>query len=354
MFLILDRYIGKTIIKLIGITMFLLVSLSAIIRFIEQLRALKGSYDVTSAAIYSLLSIFKDMEAFFPIATLIGALIGLGQLASKNELVVMETSGFSRHKIILSTLKTAFPLSFLIILMTQYIMPPCENYVRNMRYEKSSGHTILQTKGNIWTKDDNTFIHISRLNSNTHISDLALYDVSNNELQRITVAKDAEYINNQWLLNQVEITDFTNKEQIRVDYIATKAWHSSITPSELSIVVIEPDALSISGIYQYAEYLKMTGQDSSRYLLLFWKKIFAPISIAIMVLLALSYIFGPLRSVSMGIRIVAGISTGFVFHIANNVFSQMAIVAGFPAFASALITPLLFSVFAFVLLKKNN
>ena len=36
------------------------------------------------------------------------------------------------------------------------------------------------------------------------------------------------------------------------------------------------------------------------------------LSVAVMMLMALSFIFGPLRSVPMGVRVVTGISFGFV------------------------------------------
>ena len=55
MFSILDRYIGKTIISTIGISLFLLISLSGIIRFIDQLRRIKVDYAAFAVGIYSLL-----------------------------------------------------------------------------------------------------------------------------------------------------------------------------------------------------------------------------------------------------------------------------------------------------------
>lgn len=48
---------------------------------------------------YTGLTIPKDVETFFPMAALLGALIALGNLASRSELVVMQSAGFSRFKI---------------------------------------------------------------------------------------------------------------------------------------------------------------------------------------------------------------------------------------------------------------
>ncbi len=44
---------------------------------------------------YTLLSVPKDVQIFFPMAALLGALLGLGMLAQRSELVVMQASGFT-------------------------------------------------------------------------------------------------------------------------------------------------------------------------------------------------------------------------------------------------------------------
>ena len=62
---------------------------------------------------YTGLTMPKDVETFFPMAALLGALIALGNLASRSELVVMQSAGFSRFKIGLAVMKTALPLVLL-------------------------------------------------------------------------------------------------------------------------------------------------------------------------------------------------------------------------------------------------
>ena len=111
MFKILDLYIGRTIIATSSLVLATFVGLSAIIKYVEQLRKVgEGTYDLVQALLYVLLSIPRDIEMFFPMAALLGALIGLGMLASSSELVVMQAAGFSKLDIGLSVLKTAVPL----------------------------------------------------------------------------------------------------------------------------------------------------------------------------------------------------------------------------------------------------
>lgn len=107
----LDRYIGKSILGAIFATLMTLVGLSAIIKFVEQFRSVgKGTYDIWQAVIFTGLTMPKDIETFFPMAALLGALIALGNLASRSELVIMQSAGFSRFKIGIAVMKTALPL----------------------------------------------------------------------------------------------------------------------------------------------------------------------------------------------------------------------------------------------------
>lgn len=118
---ILERYIGKTILSAIFLTLFMLIGLGAIIKFVEEFRDVgRGSYDGLKAAYYTFLTIPRDIETFFPIAALLGSLLGLGNLASLSELVVMQASGFSRFRIGLAVMKTALPLVIFTMIIGEW------------------------------------------------------------------------------------------------------------------------------------------------------------------------------------------------------------------------------------------
>ncbi|SPX12448.1 putative permease [Escherichia coli] len=64
---VLDRYIGKTIFTTIMMTLFMLVSLSGIIKFVDQLKkAGQGSYDALGAGMYTLLSVPERCANLLP------------------------------------------------------------------------------------------------------------------------------------------------------------------------------------------------------------------------------------------------------------------------------------------------
>mgnify|MGYP005708007247 CR=1 FL=1 len=70
MFSIIDMYLARTLLGTTFISLSVLVGLSGLIKFIEQLRHVgRGSYDMTVAGVYVLLSLPREIEQFFPMAT---------------------------------------------------------------------------------------------------------------------------------------------------------------------------------------------------------------------------------------------------------------------------------------------
>ncbi|WP_410678517.1 LPS export ABC transporter permease LptG [Avibacterium paragallinarum] len=351
----LDRYIGKSILGAIFAVLLTLVGLSAIIKFVEQFRSVgKGTYDVLQAGLFTLLTIPKDIETFFPMAALLGALIALGNLASRSELVVMQASGFSRLKIGLAVMKTAIPLVIITMAIGEWGIPQTEQFARDMRTRAISGGEMLSVKNGVWAKEGNDFIYVRQIIDNVKLNDIYIYQFNDNrQLTQVSHANQAEFRDGNWQLNQV------NKSQIGTDKIDTtnylyETWQTTLTPDKLGIVSLRPTSLSISGLAEYIAFMKETGQDAKRFELTYWRKLFQPISVGVMMLLALSFIFGPLRSVTMGARMLTGICFGFLFYVVNEIFGPLSLVYNVPPIAGALMPSGLFILITWWLLARKR
>ncbi|WP_274371240.1 LPS export ABC transporter permease LptG [Morganella morganii] len=356
--LVLDRYIGRTILQSIMMTLFMLVSLSGIIKFVDQLRRVgQGEYSTWDAGLYTIMSIPKDIQIFFPMAALLGALMGLGALATRSELVVMQASGYSRLQVAGSVMKTAIPLVILTMIVGEWLAPSGEQWARNYRAQKTNGASLLATNRGMWAKDGSDFIYIQRVDSETQLKGITLYRMNDDhKLKSILSAAAADYNSDSgtWTLSQVQESVLKDIYVITGEQKLSMTWQTQMTPEKLSVAALDPEALSISGLYQYVDYLQQSGQDAGRYQLNLWKKVFAPLSVAVMMLMALSFIFGPLRSVAMGVRVVTGIACGFVFYVSNEIFGSLSLTYKFPPLLGALLPSLLFLAISVYMLVKRK
>ena len=353
----LDRYIGKSILGSIFATLLTLVGLSAIIKFVEQFRSVgKGTYDIWQAVAFTGLTIPKDIETFFPMAALLGALMALGNLASRSELVVMQAAGFSRFKIGMAVMKTALPLVLLTMVIGEWGIPQTEQFARDMRARALSGGSMLSIKNGVWAKDGNNFVFVRRVTDDAKLNDIYIYTFDQHRnLTELKHANQASYSEDEskWTLRQVNHS-MISKDEITTSNRLSGKWETNLTPDKLGAVSLRPTSLSISGLYNYISFLRETGQDVSRFELTFWRKIFQPVSVGVMMLLALSFIFGSLRSVTAGARIVTGICFGFLFYVVNEIFGQMSVVYNMPAVFGALMPSLLFIVMIWWLLSRKR
>jgi len=352
---ILDFYIGRIIASTTFITLAVFVSVSGIIKFVEQMRAIgRGNYDLAHAALYVLYAVPRDVEVFFPMSALIGGLIGIGMLASNSELIVMQAAGLSRLDIIKSVMKTAILLIFVSMAIGEWLAPSGEAKAREIRAQAISGGSLIAAKNGVWAKDGDYFVNIGEVQDKGQLKKIQIYGFNDQlKIDSWLSAKSATYQDESWLLKDVEEFILIENQIITKNH-STKVWNSSLTPKKLGVVTVTPESLSLRGLTDYLDYLEANEQDPSRYELAFWRKLMQPLTVAVMLLVALSFIFGPLRSVSMGARIMMGVFTGILFFISNEVLGSLSLVYQLPPVMGAMLPSLIFISLAWYFISKKT
>lgn len=351
---ILDLYIARIIASTTFLTLAVFVSLSGIIKFVEQMKSVgKGSYDLSHAALFVLYAIPRDVELFFPMSALIGGLIGIGMLASNSELVVMQAAGLSRLDIIKSVMKAASVLIIISMAIGEWLAPVGEASARQIKAQAISDGNLISSRGGTWAKDGDYFVHIAEVQDTGSLLGIQIYRFNDDlKLASWLAAESATYMGDAWQLSNV-VDTYINDEQIDTVTADSQVWVSSLTPDKLGVVTVKPESLSVRGLLEYLDYLDKNQQDPSRYELAFWRKIAQPLTVAVMLLVAMSFIFGPLRSVSMGARIVMGIATGILFFITNEILGSVSLVYQLPAIFGALMPSVIFTSIAIYLMKRK-
>ena len=108
---ILKRHIGLTIIMATALVLLGLIGLQIFVSFINELNEIgSGHYGLWQTLQYVILTLPSNIYSFFPMAGLLGSLIGLGYLASNRELIVMRASGVSLMQIVWAVLRAAILL----------------------------------------------------------------------------------------------------------------------------------------------------------------------------------------------------------------------------------------------------
>lgn len=362
---ILRFYIGKTILATSLMTLLTLAVIRVLFALIDESGDFgEGTYTFIDGLSYSLLLSPQYIYEFFPMAVLIGTIAGLGLLASRSEITVMRAAGKTTWQIIGAALSYGFVLIIFSVFLGEYVAPKTTLMAENLRNRALYGEQFLDSNQGMWLKDGANMVHVGEVIGTSKLKGVTVYQFNReNEMTSVTNADSAELNQESWsLLNGVTTQLGSDAEssssvgqafdKVERSMFSRQHWDTSISLDSLSALQVDPENMNIVNLYQYRDYLASNGLETKSYDLVFWQKVLQPASTAVMIILAASFIFGPMRSVSMGARVLVGVLTGMVYFFAVRSFGPVSLVAGVPAFLGALMPPLIFAVAAWYLLKR--
>lgn len=344
-----DRYIGRAVLFGIFAVLLLLLVLIGFFDVVSELDEVDRGYTTGMAYLYVLLTLPRYTYELFPVASLLGSLIGLGTLAGNSELMAMRAAGVSIGRIVLSVLKAGLILLLLVVVAGEYLAPRAEQAAQRMKTEALSEQIALKTRYGFWSREGDTFINIRQILPGRVMADLYIYEYDEAQrLVRATHADRAYYREGSWWLESVRRSEFT-PGRVNVSSNRREAWQTRLQPAVLDVMSVKPQMLAAWDLWRYIGFLQQNGQAATSFEVVFWGKLAAPLVTLVMVFLSVPFVFGSLRSVGIGQRIFAGALLGIGFYLLNRAFSYLAVVYAFNALFASLFPVLL--VFGYALWK---
>jgi lipopolysaccharide export system permease protein len=331
----------------------MLIGLQIFILFVNQLGDIgKADYGIKQATVFVLLQMPYEVYLFFPMASLLGSLIGLGVMANHSELVVMRAVGLSIGTITGSVLKAAVVVIVLITAMGELLVPLFSHYASDYKTAALTGGQTLRTTHGVWFRYDNDFISIGEVSSDKILRDV--YEFRFDEQHHLKTARliqEARYEQSSWVAYGVQETEIT-KDYTREKKIASMNWDVPIKPKILMISSTEPDEMTLHELNRYLREQKRSQQNAHQYKLAFYQRLIQPFTTVVMMVLSIPFIFGPLRSSTMGSKLVVGATIGFGFHMVNRFFGPVSTVFQWPPELAALGPTALFALIGLYLMRR--
>lgn len=350
---ILDRYIAVAVIGGTLLALGVLMALFSFIAFIGELDSVgQAGYGLLQAMQFVLMMTPRMAYQLLPLAALLGSLVGLGMLASHNELLVMRAAGISLQRIVFATMKAGMLLMLFAVFLSEVVVSQSDQAAREMRARAFSTQVAHRTSEGFWTRNENNYINVHTVLSDGLLAGIYIYEFDGQQrLRRITQARQARFENHHWLLRDIIRTEF-QEDRVLSRRLNEISWNTLLDPQLLDVVAVKPASMSATGLYRYIKYLQGNGLDAARYEMELWVKIILPLATAVMVFLAVPFVFGSLRSVGVGQRIMSGALLGITFYLLNQVFNYVALVYQLDPVFSAISPTLLFFILGVWLLRR--
>lgn len=351
---IINKYIVKNLILATIVIIILIAGIDICVTFIvEQANVSKGQYTTLNAFQYALLVAPAHIAAGFPVLCLVGMVVGLSLLNHHNEIVIIRANGYSLLKICTIAVITAFFMSLIILGVNEWVAPVFKQNAEIKKAVAKSGGQALQSKHGFWLRSSGDFIHINKISYDGELSGITRYNIDDTGLKKISFAEKARYIQGEWHAYNVSKT-ILGEEVITSDKQVETIWHSFLKPEFLRVVSVKPEDLSLTGLYKYIKYRKKNGLYFEQYKLALWQKLLQPLTVMVMIFLAVPFVFAEVRSTAVSKRLILSILVGVSYFLLDKVFAAVVQFYDIPILFGAIGPALFFMILALWWLWRSN
>ncbi len=364
---VIQRYFTSEITRSV---LFALAAFLALFAFFEMMGQLeqvgRNGYRLQQAVFYVLMGLPGNVYELMPTAVLIGTIYTLSQLAARSEFTIMRVSSMSTGQAARALARIGVGFAVLTIIFGELIAPKASEWAEKLKLQAQGASLSSQFRSGMWAKDvirdrglegnvvGSRFINIRTVQPDGRIEGVKLYELDSDfHMARMVTAKAGVYDgNHHWTLLDAVQSDFTGgrdrkiTEPVKTIKSAQLALVSEVTPEILSVLFADPDRMSAYDLLAYTKHLEANNQRTDRYEIAFWKKIVYPLSIFVMLALALPFAYLHFRAGGVSLKIFTGIMIGVCFQLINSLFSHLGLLNTWPAFVTAALPSLLFMALA--------
>ena len=351
---LLDLYLGRVLLNQILLVLGVLVGVFVFVTFIDQVSYLgTGQYSLLDAIKYVLLSTPRIVYEVFPMAVLVGAILGLSLLAVDSELIVMRSSGISIGQITVAVLKLGFLLALVALLIGEFITPWSETLAQRGRAQALERNIEQKSNSGLWLRDGKTFVNVREVLPDLTLRDIRVFEFdSMSQLRALVYAGKGRYAESFWDLDDVKQTLIDEQGFTQVSEAPKARWNTAVTPETMAVFLVQPDQLSLLQLRQYIAHLRANVQDTRNFELAYWSKLTLPVSAAVMLLLAIPFVFGSIRSGGMGRNLFIGIMIGITFFATSKALGYIVLVYDMPPLVGAMLPTAAFVMVAGILYRR--
>jgi lipopolysaccharide export system permease protein len=313
----LDRYLYRTVLVYTAMAMAVLLTLGALVLFISQQGDIGvGSYSAGDAFLFTMLNLPQQAFDLLPIGAMIGALMGLGHLASGSELVVTRASGVSVWRIAWPVGLAGLTLALMMYGIGEYAAPHLAQFAKREKTTDKLADVSFAGSSSAWVKDGNLILRVQTGEVDRAFGGVSLFQLdgatklrSIQRAARISVADPG-----RWSLHNVATSRF-GEDHVSADLVGETTMQSTVNPEFLGLAATDPQMLTLRGLASYIDHLRRNSLETAVYEIGYWSRIARLFAVIVVTLLALPFVFGPLRTTGAGTRTVIGVLLGVVFFL---------------------------------------
>ena len=341
---IYERYVAVHVVAATLLSLLVLLSLFLFGTLVDDLgRVGHGDYTLAHSLQYVALTAPRLAFSLFPVAAVVGSLLGLGLLAANSELIVLRAAGVSVAEIVVAVLKAGALLVVAALLLGELVAPFTERVAERRRADALAGGAAEARGGpGFWMRDGTSFVNVRRARTGERLGDVFIYEFDSTRRLRVaTHAREARFVDDEWQLSEVAQTRFDG-DRSGGRTLRRARWDAGFTPELVELAAVRPENLTAFGLFRYIRHLRGHGVRTEPLDFVLWTRLAYPLATGVMVFLAVPMVLGRPRGIGLGARMVAGAFLGVAFHVIDQTTGHMSLIYGLSPMFAALAPTALF------------
>jgi lipopolysaccharide export system permease protein len=309
--------------------------LELVFRVLDEAKLPHANYTAEEIGLVSIFGMPRRLYLDLPLMVLIAVAAGLGGLAQSSELTILRAAGLSIRHIFFKIILVLSPILMGSIVIAQYGMPEAERFSQALKDANVAGGV----KDSVWTRESGRYVFVEGApDGSVRLWKQIEMAESRDEIVRLIASSNVRFDVDQVTLSEARVLTFEG-EKIRQQTDDVKQ-ATKLTVRQVRWLVQNPDALSLSELWDAASYLSAEGLNARAHSQLFWQRLLLPVTLIVLAFLASATAFGSTRSLGMSTRVFLAVLMGLVFKYAMDMASPAVfLVGGHPSLA--IILPLL-------------
>lgn len=297
---ILDRYLLRYFLSSLIFVALGIGILIIAINMIEELRDfIDHDVPFRQIVIYYVYFAGWVLKSFLPVFVLLAALISVGILARRNEILAMKSNGISLYRIAAPLLIFSFLLSVGHIYYNEVIFAEANQRrveMKEFQIEKRAD-VHRQTVTNIYRQvNKNLFFTIANYSiPEKEGYDIKLYHSSGNKLLELITAKRIRFTEQNWLLYDGTKRTFHDTAEVFTPFDTLPAPYIREKPSDFEIPLGKPEDMAYTELEHYINMMKRAGGSYRRELVDLRLKLSYPFASFIVILICVPIASNPKR-----------------------------------------------------------
>ena len=354
-----ERYIRKTLLSFTFVVLVIWLGMYSFFNFLSEMSSI-GQVNYTSLEAFRYIAL-QIPEAAYKHASpviLLGCVLGMGHLATTNQLLVLRVSGMSIFRLTMLTIKTALIFVIAVIAIGEIFAPIASEEAERGRSKALDIAIASQSQEGFWIRDGESFINVQKnIDGKLFIGVTVIEVNSSNKIATVLTSEQATFDGKSLDMKNTEIFSIDSDKKINDIYLKERNSYNKTVSFDQDLIDSlkkEPEDLTTWSIIKQIQFLSNNKLRSGIYEVELYKRLIKPITLIAMILLAMLFIFGYTRDATLGRKIFFGIALGLSFEMLSRISGAIALSFDFNPVISTVLPTIVVMVVALILLIQKS